>query len=212
MATSPQPGPRRPYSSSLRATQARATREQIVRAAGAEFATRGYGAVTIEGVARSASVSIPTVYAVFGSKAGLLSAVLEATGSDPDIREMAAAVRNEANPRRRMELAARVVRTIMEREQPILVALDEAGSGSPELVAARRQVHAQQQAALRSVLEPIHATGALRGGLELEEAAATFAALASVECHRHLVLDVGWTGERWERWLAESACRLLLAD
>ena len=183
-----------------------------MKAAAAEFAKHGYGAVTIDGVARSASVSTPTVYAVFGSKAGLLSAVLQATGSDPDIRQMAAAVRNEADPRRRIALAARVVRTIMEREQPILVALDEAGSGSAELVAARRQVHAQQQAALRGALEPIHAAGGLRSGLDLDDAAATFAALASVECHRHLVLDVGWTGARWERWLAESAGRLLLSD
>jgi hypothetical protein len=44
----------------------------------------------------------------------------------------------------------------------------------------------------------------------MEDAVSTFALLASPESYEQLVGEQGWTGERWERWLAETAIRLLL--
>ena len=74
---------RRPYRSRLRAEQAAQTRLRILEAAGELFAERGYIATTIDAVAAEAAVSVDTVYAIFGSKKRLLSAVvdLRVTGS-----------------------------------------------------------------------------------------------------------------------------------
>lgn len=202
--------PRRAYSSAVRRSQADATRRAILGAARKVFTESGYAPATVEAVATAAGVSVPTVYAVFGSKTALLSAVVADGGSDSDIRALAEQALGELEPRARLAAAARVVRTIMQRERPILELLEQAGTGSPDLELAARQVHQQQREALGRVLRPMHERKALRRGLELSEAVATFNSLASPECYRLLVGELGWSGARWERWLGESAARLLL--
>ena len=202
--------PRRPYSSPIRRAQAGETRRAVVTAARKVFTESGYAAATVDAVAAEAGVSVPTVYAVFGSKPALLSAVVADGGSDSDIRALADQALDEVDPRARLAGAARVVRTIMQRERNILKLVAEAGTGNPELAAASRQVHEQQRQALGRVLRPLHERKALRRDLDLSEAIATFSALASPECFRLLVEELGWSGARWERWLGESAARLLL--
>lgn len=202
--------PRRPYSSAVRRSQADATRSAIVRGAKKVFTESDYSSSTVEAIAAAAGVSVPTVYAVFGSKPALLSAVVADAGGDSDIRALAERALGQLEPRARLAAAARVVRTIMQRERPILDLLQQAGTGSPDLVAALRQVHAQQREALGRVLRPMHERKGLRRDLDLSEAIATFSSLASPECYRLLVGELGWSGARWERWLGESAARLLL--
>src|SRR6187200_1000535 len=68
---------RRPYVSARRAAGAAATRTAILDAALAAFRDDGYAASTIEAIAAAAAVSPKTVYAVFGNKRRLLSAVLD---------------------------------------------------------------------------------------------------------------------------------------
>jgi AcrR family transcriptional regulator len=174
------------------------------------FTKAGYEGATIEAVASAARVSAPTVYALFRSKAGLLSAVVADAGSDPDIRALAGRALTEADPRRRIVVAARVVRQIMERERGVLGVLRQAGTAREELDAARRQVHDQQRGALGRALRPLHDAGALRTRMRFDEAVTTFAALASPESFWLLVDEQGWSPARWERWLADSASRLLL--
>lgn len=201
---------RRPYNSAVRKAQADATRVAIVRAAKKVFTESDYASATVEAVAKAAGVSVPTVYAVFGSKAALLSAVLADAGGDLDIRALAERAMGETDPRARLASAARVVGTIMQRERPLLELVEQAGTGSPDLEHARRQVHDQQREALGRVLRPMHERKTLRRDLSLAEAIATFSALASPECYRLLVVEVGWSAARWERWLGDSAARLLL--
>ena len=203
--------PRRAYSSPIRQAQAGETRRAVVAAARKVFTGSGYAAATVEAVALAAGVSVPTIYAVFGSKPALLSAVVADTGSDSDIRALVDRVLGEVEPRARLAGTARVVRTIMQRESNILELLEEAGTGDPELAAASRQAHEQQRQAMGRVLRPLHERKALRRGLDLSEAIATFSVLASPECYRLLVGELGWSGARWERWLGESAARLLLS-
>lgn len=201
---------RRPYSSAIRQAQAGATRRAIISAARQVFIDSGYASATVEAVAAAASVSVPTVYAVFGSKPALLSAVVADAGSESDIRALAERALGETDPRARLASAARVVRTIMQRERPLLELVEQAGTGSPDLEHARRQVHDQQRDALGRVLRPMHERKTLRRDLGLAEAIATFSALASPESYRMLVVEVGWSPARWERWLGDSAARLLL--
>src|SRR6516225_11209499 len=158
---------RRSYSSPTRQAQAAATRRAIVHAARDVFAKSGYGDATIEAIADAAQVSVPTVYAVFGSKPGLLSAVVADGGGDADIRSLADQAMAESAPRERLEAAAGVVRKIMQREGWLLRLLVEAGTGNPDLKAALRQVHEQQRRALERVLRPLFERRALRPGLGL---------------------------------------------
>ena len=201
----------RPYSSPVRKAQAEATKRAVLVAAREVFPERGYAAATIEAVAARAGVSVPTVYSVFRSKAGLLSELVADAGSDPKIRRLADRAMATKDPRERLAAAAHVVRAIMQGEKAVLDVLREAGDGRPELRAARLQAHRQQRSALARAVRPLHETGRLRRGMTLDEAVATFAALASPESYWLLVDELGWSAARWERWLATSAARLLLS-
>lgn len=201
---------RRPYSSPVREAGAEATRRAILSAARDVFTSSGYSTSTIEAIAATAGVSGPTVYAVFGSKAAILSALLAGAGGDPDIRSLADRTMRETDPHARLAAAAKVVRTIMERERALLGVLREAGTGRPELEAARRQVHEQQHSALERAVRPIAEAGKLRAGVTPVDAIATLTAIASPECYSLFVEELGWSGARWERWLAGASIRLLL--
>jgi TetR/AcrR family transcriptional regulator, regulator of cefoperazone and chloramphenicol sensitivity len=201
---------RRSYNSPTREAQAGATRRAILQAARSVFSESGYAVATIEAVALAARVSVPTVYAVFGSKPGLLSALVADAGSDSGIRRLAARAMSEEEPRRRLAAVARVVRTIMQEESSLLNVLRDAGTGRPELEAARRQGHLQQKQALTGALRPLSEAGSLRSGINLEEAVATLCDLASPESYSLLVDEFGWSAARWERWLADTAARLFL--
>jgi AcrR family transcriptional regulator len=71
------PQARRQYDGSRRKVQAETTQREIVRAAHHLFVENGYGTTTIAEVAAAAGVSVPTVYAGFPAKAGLLRRAIE---------------------------------------------------------------------------------------------------------------------------------------
>ena len=53
-------------------------------------------------------------------------------------------------------------------------------------------------------------SGALREGVRERDAADVIHALASPEVYGLLVLDRGWSGERYERWMAETLSQQLV--
>ena len=76
----------RPYSSVLREERARETRVRIRRAAAELFAEEGFADTTVAAIARRAGVAAPTVYSVFGSKAGIVVAMPWTTYSSRERR------------------------------------------------------------------------------------------------------------------------------
>ena len=78
----------RPYRLGLRETAVEATRERIIEAACELLASGGFGAFTIDTVARAADVSRMTVYNQFGSKAGLLEAIFDWVAERGDVRRL----------------------------------------------------------------------------------------------------------------------------
>ncbi|MBR5734804.1 MAG: TetR/AcrR family transcriptional regulator, partial [Desulfovibrionaceae bacterium] len=79
---------KRSYHSALRARQASATRMRIISAAEKLFTSLGYTGTTITGIAAQANVAPQTVYAVFGSKKGIISAVVERIHQSPRHKKM----------------------------------------------------------------------------------------------------------------------------
>src|SRR5205807_3701510 len=67
----------RRYNSPLRQEQAARTRQRILDAAAELFVRQGYGTTSIRRIAEAAEVAPDTVYATFGTKARLLTAILD---------------------------------------------------------------------------------------------------------------------------------------
>lgn len=191
----------RPYNSPVRARQAEATRQAILAAARRLFAETGYQAATIDGIAALAEVSVPTVYAVFRSKQGILAALVAGAVGDPGIRRIAAEADAATDPERRLRLAARVMRLALESEAELLEVLWQAGSGNPELLQAWRQMHANRRRRLAEVFAPILPAGS-DPFLDLAWA------YGSPELFRLLVQERGWTAEQFEAWLADELVKL----
>lgn len=200
----------RRYHSPRRLQQAEATRQAIMRAARKLFAEHGYQAATLQAIAQAAEVSVPTLYVVFGSKVAILLALVRSAGADEDIRTLAQEAFDESDPERQLRLAAKVMRTILERDADIINLLWQAGEGDPDLVAAWGQIHQQRFARLTELMGKMEGKKALNPALSTKTATEILWALSSPEMYRLLVRKRGWTPQRFERWLADTAVSQLL--
>ena len=207
---------RRPYRSRLRAEQAAQTRLRILEASGDLFAQRGYGATTIDAVAASAGVAVDTVYAIFGTKKGMLSALIDlrvtgsSEGSDVLAGEAPRALRNVSNQRQMIAGFAADIVPRIERVRPIDDVMQSAGAIDPEIAELRARMQENRFSKLRIFIEWLAANGALRRDMDVDEAAASAWTLTSPEVNR-LLRDVrGWSSQRYHEWLSTTLVRLLL--
>jgi AcrR family transcriptional regulator len=123
---------RRVYRSPRRQRQAAETRAAVLSAAVARFGSRGWSATGMRDVAAEAGVSVETVYATVGSKAGLLLAAID-VGVVGDVEPVPLAQRPEfarlgvGSFTDRVATAARLLTGINQRIAGLHRALVEAG-------------------------------------------------------------------------------------
>src|SRR4030042_41148 len=92
--------------STHRQRQAQATRDMIVAAAQSLFLEQGYICTTIDSIAERAGVATSTVYAIFGSKRGILRAIRDTWHERTHIREVISSRSQSASPAERLEQLA----------------------------------------------------------------------------------------------------------
>jgi len=209
--------PRRRYVSHRRREQAEQTRRDIITAAGRLFRERGY-AVAMPEIAAEAGVVVETVYRTFGSKPRLFRAVVEAllaggvTRATVDVRERPAikAIIDEPDPRRKVERYAATQPGIHRRAGPLLRALRDAKAADPELGRLWDELEQWRLDGQGQFVAHLAETGALRPDRSLEAATDLVWSLCSLAMHDLLVLDRGWTAERYQAWLAEMLRRELV--
>src|SRR6516164_8051166 len=89
---------KRVYESPARQAQAVETRRRIAAAARKLLEETGYAGMTIPAVAKAAGVAVPTVYAIFGSKKGIVAEVLDAARFGAAYQTLLAEVRAVKDP------------------------------------------------------------------------------------------------------------------
>jgi TetR/AcrR family transcriptional regulator, regulator of autoinduction and epiphytic fitness len=207
---------KRAYQSSLRQRQADSTRGSILQSAAALFAQVGYGGATIEAIARRARVAVPTVYAAFGSKAGLVAALRDRllAGDAAAIalvdRDWYQALLGEPDPARQLTEFSRAVRRIHDRTALINRLIRDAAATDSQMAELWDLEKHQRRASVIPLARSLAERNALRQGLRVEAAADTLWALIGPELHELFVRDRGWSAERYERWLATTLCVVLL--
>jgi len=205
----------RGYTSPVRQEQAARTRARIVAAATDRFLADGYGRTTIAAVARQAEVSVDTVYAVFGTKARLLTAVIDARlapAGDANVMDRAEAqvVADEVDQRVQIRRFAEDIAGVLERVRGVYEILRSAGSVEPEMAAIHAEMDGYRLTNMRRALSWISARGPLR--LDDDEAATLLWTMASPDVARMLLDGQGWTVERYVDWLDATLARLLLPE
>ena len=205
----------RGYNSPVRREQAARTRQRILDAAGDLFAQHGYGTTSVRQIAEAAQVAPDTVYATFGSKARLLTALVDirlAPGGQASIldRPETQALRQEPDPRRLLRLFARDYAAISERVRPVSEVLRTAKAVEPEMAAVREEMEGHRFQYMRAIVRWL----AERAGLRVPEgrAAQIVWALASPDVARMLCDVQGWTTGEYAAWLEETLAATLLTD
>ena len=165
--------------------QARDTRNRVVAAARALFAQLGYAATTIQAIAAESGVAVPTIYDAFKSERGILEAARLAMLEESQIPGLMAEAHREPDPGRKLDLAARWVRQQMERSYDVIQAFREASRADPDAAADHRRILDRRARSLRGFI-------------------------ATLKPARELVVERGWSPDRFEQWLARTIRAQLL--
>lgn len=182
-----------------RQEQAAATKDRIADAARRLFADHGYGATSMEAVAREAGVAVRTVYSAFGAKREILSWICEKWLERARAREGASEVLQVPGARARLLAAARWLTDLYAAGFDVVLIFEAATDESAET----RQL-------LRSKLAGRnHAMDAMIASLEPElrvpvaEGQAVFRALAAPGVYQELVALSSWSDEQFAQWVAD---------
>ncbi len=208
--------PNRTYDSSRRKEQARLTRRQILEAARKLFIGRGYSGATMESIAQEAGVAVETIYASFGNKRAILSALIgvSVVGDDEPTpllqREGPLAVKKEKDQNRQIELFTNDMAEIMGRMAPLFEVMREAAKTESEIAGMFQRILAERVEGMKFFINALISNAPLREGLTLEAAAETVWAITSGEVYTLLVNDRGWSVEKYEQWLTDALTKLLI--
>ncbi len=192
----------------LRQRQAEATRSLIVEAARALFLADGYTNTTIEAIADRAGVAVSTIYAIFGSKRGILRLIREEWHRQTHIQEFLAEDQSEVKPTARLEGLALATGRQWQLGAEVIAIYRGAAAADREAaaeLAVSLEGRRKRLDAFTMSLAP-H----LRPGLDVQHASAILRALCQVELYEELVGRSGWSAQAYQNWLAAALKRELL--
>lgn len=197
---------------SLSSPRRERTRLRILDAANQLLLERGYHGVGLEVVARAAGVTRQTVYDQFGSKSGLLGAMIarseELAGLPHQLQSVVAQIDGLAMLRAMLDAVAAVEPLVYPYSRVVYAArLDDPVAA--QMWDARMT---SRRAGMGMVFARLASDGRLRTGIAVEEAAEIAWALTSPHQYEFLVIDRGWSIERYRAHLeATIVARLLTA-
>ena len=205
------PQARRPYRSTLREEQARATRRAVVDAARDLFVEFGWARTTIDAVAARAGVSRKTVFTSVGGKAALLKLALDwaLVGDDEPVpmseRRAIAEMGRLTEPRELVARWARFVAELEERAAPLAAVLVAASDADPEAAGVHAESERNRLGGAEAFVAQLAAIDGLRTGLTPERAVAAVLVLMDPAVYRTLVREHGWTRTEYAHWIERAA-------
>jgi AcrR family transcriptional regulator len=191
-----------------RQRQALETQQMIVGAARDLFLEQGYGLTTIDAISARAGVATSTVYAVFKNKRNVLKAIREEWHQQSGQREIYAQALREADPQRRLALAAHATRRQWETSAAMISIYLSAASVETEAAAELQESLAGRRRGMESFIRS--SMSLLRSDLTVERATALYLALTRAEVYQELVDQWGWPSDEYEQWLAKTLQQQLL--
>lgn len=209
---------RRAYRSSRRAAAARLTRGRVLRAAAAVFMECGWSGATVGAVAARAGVSVPTVEALFGTKARLLKAAIDVAiaGDDEPVpmleRPWAAAALRAGSAPEFLSTVDGVLAVAQARSAGLVLAVFDGAARDPGLAELAAQMLAQRAVMAAWIVDGLSRHAPLRPDGSRDEAVDTVWVLMDPAVFDRLMRRPDWTPQRYGRWFATSVLRLLAPD
>ena len=215
MTLMPRPVKRR-YDATGRRQAASRTRTAILDAARELFTERGYAATPMTAIADRAGVALDTVYASAGRKPELARLLIETaiSGTDQAVpaeqRDYVQAIQAAPDARTKIAIYAAAITAMAPRLALVLSIIQQASADEPALAALWHEIAERRAANMRRFVADLAAAAPLR--LDPDQAADIVWATNAPEMYQLLVGQRGFSPQRYERFLADTWHRLLLAD
>jgi len=180
------------------------------------FCEKGYVGTSMQAIAEAAGIALDTVYASVGKKPALFALLVETAISGSDIaipaeeRDYVRAIRAEADASRKLAIYASALRSIQERLAPLFRVLQEAAPLDARLGELWNGIAERRARNMRLLAKDLEETGRLRRDLSIDMVADVLWTMNSPEYYLLLVEGRGWEPAKFEKWLKDSWCRLLL--
>lgn len=205
----------RPYQSPRRQDAARATRRAILGAAEELYLSRGYAGTTLAEIAATAQVSPATVKGAFGTKGGLLAALIRTRLTDDDDLPLGQtdawrSALAQTDPETLIRAYVALSGGLHARTAGLIEAVTHGASTDPELEELRARGSAARLRDTRAVITALERTGALRD--PPATSADTLWALTSPDLFRQLVHARRWSIKRWEQLIGDLLVSQLLTE
>ncbi len=197
---------KRTYHSETRDSQAAQTRSRILEAAMKLFKTEGFDRVTINKLAQAADVSMPTIYALFKSKRGVLQSLIDDALPQEQFADLVEESMSEKSPKKRLSLCAKLARQMYDAERELMDIMRSASVVSSELKELEQEREARRYERQGEYVEQMKNDLAL----PLSKARDIIWALSGRDLYRLFVIERGWTSDEYEEWLAEMLIKALL--
>lgn len=197
-----------PAVSSTRRARAAVSRDAVVAAAGRLFVANGYVGTSVAAIASDAGVALQTVYNSVGSKADILSAVLDAHAQGPNAPSsvpefMAERTTKARNGLEVVEILSDWFVEVHQRTAVVFGIIRQAAAVDPAAAVLERQRAERRRTNYLGAAKALRELGAIAAGREDEDIAAAIFTLGHPDIYRALVLEGGWTIAHYRVWLRD---------
>jgi AcrR family transcriptional regulator len=193
--------PPRRYDASNRRERARRNREAVLDVAQSRFLSRGYGVTTVSEIAEDSGVSPETIYKAFGGKAGLVKAIydrgLAGEGPLPAYQRSDEMRERESDPRIIMREWGRLTAEVASVVTPIRLLLRTAAATDADMARLLEDRERERLERMRHHARFLGERGHLRDDVTLDEATDVLWTCSSAEFYELLVMQRGWSQERF---------------
>ncbi|TCO54060.1 TetR/AcrR family transcriptional regulator [Actinocrispum wychmicini] len=179
----------------------------ILTAARRLFAERGYARAPIRLIAQEAGVAPQTIYAHFGSKAGVLGGLVDLLDDEAGLPDLIAAAERMTDPEALLGLLATASRQIQERCGDILAIMGSGAAVDPDIAATQAEGARRNRLGVEMIIERVRGVG----GRVTPHAVDIAVALMSGGVHNSLVTDAGWSHDDYEAWLRHTLATTVLS-
>lgn len=201
---------KRTYISETRDAQAAQTRSHILRAARKLFQAEGFDRVTISKLAEAAEVSMPTIYAIFKSKRGVLQSLIDDALPPEQFAALVDDSMQEKSPEKCLSITAKLARQIYDAERELMDILRGASVVAPEFKELEQEREKRRYERQGEYIKKMMKEKSLAKGLTLQKARDILWTLTGRDMYRMLVGERGWTSDEYEKWLTQLLIKSLL--
>jgi AcrR family transcriptional regulator len=207
----------RRYDSSRRAERTRGTKRAVIAAAHELFLDRGFVDTTVDAISAASGVPVATVYRLFKTKTAILKEVIDTAVVGDDLpvplgdRAVVKTAQKADDPTAMTAAFAHVARQVFDNTAALRLVLRVAAAVDVDAAVLQDSIEEQRRVGQARVARALADKGFLAPNLKVGDARDIVYALMSIDTYRILRLEQGWTGTRYEKWLANALYQLLVA-